>query len=182
MRGEKLASKLGLHYSKEVRCITLCHRTVQFSSLPCPDNRTWQLSNSRHPRSLYQTLRLTFTLGMHPLTTLHLTLCLTTSKLCKHTHTLYPTLCLTTSKLWKHTHTRYPTLCLTASKLCKHTHTRYPTLCLTASKRWKHTHHTVPSTMPDNFWTVETLYQHYTWQLLNCGNTYTWPHPMPDSF
>ena len=170
MRGEKLASKLGLHYSKEVRCITLCHRTVQFSSLPCPGNRTWQLSNSRHPRSLYQTLRLTtFTLGMHPLTTLHLTLCLTTSKLCKHTHTLYPTLCLTTSKLWKHTHTRYPTLCLTTSKRWKHTHTRYPTLCLTASKlwkhthtcdptlcltvskRWKHTHHTVPSTMPDNF-------------------------------
>ena len=165
MRGEKLASKLGLHYSKEVRCITLCHRTVQFSSLPCPGNRTWQLSNSRHPRSLYQTLRLTtFTLGMHPLTTLHLTLCLTTSKLCKHTHTLYPTLCLTTSKLCKHTHTRYPTLCLTTSKLWKHIHvtqhyawqllkggnthtTLYPALCLTTSELWKR----YTNTIPDSF-------------------------------
>ena len=162
-----LVSKLGLHYSKEARCITLCHRTVQFFLLPA---MTRQLTNSRHPCSLYQTLRsTTFTLGMHPPTALHLTLCPTPSKLCHYAWqllncgnpptTLYPTPCPTTSKLWKHTHTRYWTLCLT-SKLWKHTHTRDPTLCLTTSKLWKHIHVT----------------QHYAW-LLNCGNPPTTLYP-----
>ena len=36
VRGEKLVSKLGLHYSKEARCITLCHRPMH----PTMPNRT----------------------------------------------------------------------------------------------------------------------------------------------